>query len=171
MARQVAAGRARRARGEPIDDAERLEELDKLLAELAEASLTKPIIVEGKRDTKALRALGVEGEVIELNRGMGMLDFCEAVASTHSEAVVLTDWDAKGGKLFRSLADSLKSLDVRVDGDFRRKLARLAKKGAKDVEGVPGFVLWLVEQRDAGLKGTIERAKAVRARRLAIEDG
>ena len=154
----------------PVEDAERLEKLDKLLAELAEASLATPIIVEGKRDTKALRALGIEGTILELNVGKGVVDFCEGVARSHREVILLTDWDAKGGTLFRALADSLKSLGVKVDGDFRRELAGLAKKGAKDVEGVPGFILWLVEQDEGGLNKTIEYRKYVselREKRLA----
>lgn len=155
-----------------MEDAERLEELDKLLADMAEASLKIPIIVEGKRDTKALRALGIEGQILELNVGKGVVDFCEGVSREHRKVILLTDWDAKGGTLFRALANCLKSLDVKVDGDFRRELARLSKKGAKDVEGVPGFVLWLVEQDSAGLKTTIEYRKHVskwREKRLARE--
>ena len=153
-----------------IEDVERLEELDKLLAELAETSLAAPIIVEGKRDTKALRALGIVGEIIELNVGKGVVEFCEGVARKHRKVILLTDWDAKGGKLFRALGDCLKSLDVKADGAFRRGLARLAKKGAKDVEGVPGFILWLAEQDGAGLKTAIEHRKYVskwREKRLA----
>jgi 5S rRNA maturation endonuclease (ribonuclease M5) len=156
-----------------VEDAERLEELDKLLADMAEASLKIPIIVEGKRDTKALRALGIEGKILELNVGKGVIDFCESIAKEHRAVILLTDWDAKGGTLFRTLADSLKSLDVKVDGDYRRELARLAKKGAKDVEGVPGFILWLVEQDAAGLNTTIEHRRYVskwREKRLANEE-
>jgi 5S rRNA maturation endonuclease (ribonuclease M5) len=93
------------------------------------------------------------------------VEFCEGVARAHRAVVLLTDWDSKGGKLFRALADCFKSLGVKADGDFRRGMARLAKKGAKDVEGVPGFVLWLVEQNEAGLKTTVEYAKRVRERR------
>jgi 5S rRNA maturation endonuclease (ribonuclease M5) len=147
--------------------------LDELLAELAEASLSRPIIVEGRRDTMALRSLGVGGKVIELNRGDGIVEFCESVARTDREVILLTDWDAKGGKLFRTLAELFKSMDVKVDGDFRRELARLAKKGAKDVEGVPGFVLWLVEQGESGLNESIEYRKYAakwREKRLARQD-
>jgi 5S rRNA maturation endonuclease (ribonuclease M5) len=158
----------------PVEDFERLEELDKLLVDLAEASLAIPIIVEGKRDTKALRALGIEGTILELNVGKGVVDFCEGVSREHRKVILLTDWDAKGGTLFRALADGLKSLGVNVDGDFRRELARLSKKGAKDVEGVPGFILWLVEQDQAGLKTSIEYRKHVaklREKRLANGQG
>jgi 5S rRNA maturation endonuclease (ribonuclease M5) len=139
-----------------MDDAERLELLDKLLEDLAEASGSAPIIVEGRRDTKALRALGIDGDIVELNRGLGLVEFCEGLARRHDKVILLTDWDAKGGKLFRSLSDCFKSLGVKVDGEFRSGLARLAKKGAKDVEGVPGFLVWLIERERAGLKTTIE---------------
>ena len=154
-----------------IDDAERLESIDELVEELAEAAV--PIIVEGKRDTKALRSLGIAGEIIELNQGVGIVEFCETVARTHRKVILLTDWDAKGGKLFRALAELFKSLGVKVDGDYRRELARLAKKGSKDVEGVPGYVLWLVEQGESGLNASIEYRKYVvkrRERRLAHEN-
>ena len=139
-----------------MDDSERLEKLGKLLDELDEASKEMPVIVEGKRDRKALRALGIDGEIIELNVGKSIVDFCEGVARSHDEVVLMTDWDAKGGRLFKQLADCFKTMDVKVRGEFRSEMARLAKKGAKDVEGLPGFLVWLTEKDAAGLGPNIE---------------
>ncbi|MBI5001223.1 MAG: hypothetical protein HZB92_06850 [Euryarchaeota archaeon] len=146
-----------------MDDAERLEKLEALIERLLDASEAKPIIVEGKKDSRALETLGFSSNIIELNAGLSILSFCERIASKHREIIVLTDWDRKGGRLFRQLADCFKSLDVAVDGKFRSDMAHLAKKGAKDVEGLPGFIRWLRETRDAGLRTALEY------RRMAME--
>jgi len=146
-----------------MDDAERLEALEALVERLLDASMAKLIIVEGKKDSRALASLGVAQNVVELNVGLSILSFCEKTALKHREVIVLTDWDRKGGRLFRQLADSFKSLGVAVDGRFRSDMAHLAKKGAKDVEGLPGFIRWLREARDAGPKAALEH------RRMALK--
>lgn len=153
-----------------MDDAERLELLDVLLEKLKDASEETPIIVEGKRDRSALKALGIDKNVVELNVGKSIVGFCEEIAKGHREVVVLTDWDAKGGRLFKQLAECFKTMDVKVRGEFRAELARLAKKGAKDVEGLPGFIAWLTSRDEAGLGTAIEYRQYVakwREKRLA----
>jgi len=153
-----------------VDDSERLEKLDGLLEKLREASREMPVIVEGRRDTTALRALGVDGKVLELNVGKSIVGFCEQVTREHREVVLMTDWDAKGGRLFRKLWDCFKTMDVKVHGELRSEMARLAKKGAKDVEGLPGFLVWLMERDAAGLETAIEyRQYAAKWREKRLE--
>ena len=153
-----------------MEDAERLEKLDELLDKLKEASRGMPIIVEGRRDTTALRALGIEGKILELNVGKSIVSFCEGVSLEHGEVILMTDWDAKGGRLFRQIWDCFRTMDVKVRGEFRSDLARLAKKGAKDVEGLPGFLVWLMERDAAGLGTTIEyRQYAAKWREKRLE--
>ena len=144
-----------------MDDAERLERLEALVEKLLDASAMTPIIVEGKKDSRALSSLGITDNVIELNAGLSILSFCERLALEHREVVVLTDWDRKGGRLFRQLSDCFRSLGVTVDGKLRSDMAHLAKKGAKDVEGLPGFMRRLREMKDAGLKTTLEYRRMV----------
>jgi 5S rRNA maturation endonuclease (ribonuclease M5) len=123
-----------------LDPDETLEGLTELLDELDKASITNPIIVEGIRDKEALQELGVNGQIIVLNDGTSILNTCERLSEKWHMAIILTDWDRKGGQLARMLMDALESCDMKHDTKFRAKLSRLAKKEIKDVESLPGFI-------------------------------
>ena len=123
-----------------LDPDETLDGLIELLDELDKASSTNPIIVEGPRDKEALLKLGISGHIIVLNDGSSILNTCERLAEKWHLAIILTDWDRKGGQLARLLMDALEACDMKHDTVFRAKLSRLAKKEIKDVESLPGFV-------------------------------
>lgn len=123
-----------------IDEAERLEKLEKLVADLVERSASEPIIVEGSRDVRALREIGVEGIVRPVNTGVGIINFCEALAAEHDKFIILTDWDRKGGQIAHRLEIGFESVDVRYDTQIRAKMAMLSKKEIKDVESLPSYL-------------------------------
>lgn len=123
-----------------ISEAERLEKLEKIVDELIERSHDEPIIVEGSRDVKALRDLGVDGMIRAVNTGSSIVNFCEALSSEHGRFIILTDWDRKGGQIAHQLERGLESCDVKHDLSPRANIARLTKKEIKDVEGLPGFI-------------------------------
>jgi len=99
-----------------------------------------PIIVEGRKDLKALALLGITKNVITLSMGLSMVAFTEAISRRFKKAVILTDWDRKGGQLARMLKDGLMTNGVQVNDNFRTQLVILSKKEAKDIEGLPRFV-------------------------------
>ncbi len=117
-------------------DREILETLD----ELRELSLRVPVIVEGKKDGEALRKLGVRGTLIRMHSGPSVFHLCEALAQEYNEAIILTDWDRRGGQLSRLLREGLAANDVRTNTEIRARLARLCKKEIKDVEGLKRLV-------------------------------
>ena len=119
---------------------ERIEELRATLDELAEANLTKPILVEGKRDVEALRELGCLGEILVLHAGDHIIEVADRIARTHREVVLLTDWDRKGGQLARLVQDNLRGR-VKLDTELRKRLARFA--AVKDVESLPSHLRML----------------------------
>lgn len=119
---------------------ERDQEILHTLDELREASHRLPVIVEGKKDRRALRGLGLRGKIIRLQNGSPVFELCEVIAREHSEVVILTDWDRRGGQLCRLLREGLGANDVRYNIDFRARLARLTRKEIKDVEGLPALV-------------------------------
>ncbi len=123
-----------------MDPAETLDTLLTLFEELDEMSVTVPIIVEGRKDREALRKLGIMGEIVVLNDGFSILGTCESLALGWDKAIILTDWDRKGGHLARVLMDSLEACDMGHDTDLRAKISRLAKKEVKDVEGLPRLI-------------------------------
>lgn len=128
-----------------MDPRDTLEKLLKLFEELAEVSMEIPVIVEGRYDRKALEELGVRGQIVVLNDGQSVLGTCEILSEQHKSAIILTDWDHKGGQLARLLMDALESCDMKFDKDFRAKISYLTKKETKDVEGLPNLVRRLRE--------------------------
>jgi dTMP kinase len=119
---------------------ERLERLEKLVEELHYRSLDTPIVVEGLRDVAALKKLGVTKNVVPLNKGSSVIAFSEDIAKEFSKAVILTDWDRKGGHLARLLLEALTGTDVKVDTDIRAKIVMLSKKEIRDIESLPSLL-------------------------------
>jgi dTMP kinase len=113
---------------------DRYEKLLRVLESLVEKNEDAPIIVEGERDVKALRALGLEGPILALHRGVPILRFCEDLAAGHRHAVILTDWDLKGGRLAKALREGLAATGVRYDDAIRARLAVLCRGVITEVE-------------------------------------
>jgi len=119
---------------------ERLEELEKLFEELEELSETTPVIVEGARDVAALKRMGITKNVIALHKGVSIFSFCEDLSRRSSVAIVLTDWDRRGGMLARMLRDGLKANGVETNDYIRTRIVILSKKEIKDIESMPTFI-------------------------------
>ena len=104
-----------------------------------------PIVVEGKRDKLALRALGFEGPIELFNRGW---DLSRIVAYFYDNygtrntidggppIILLMDWDRTGGQIQNSLRERLNSLDVPIDETLRNVLLRL-----KQIVGGNGLIV------------------------------
>ncbi|MFP4170984.1 MAG: hypothetical protein ACLFUV_08195 [Methanomassiliicoccales archaeon] len=90
--------------------------------------------------------LGVGGEVKHVQSGGGLLKVAEELAAEDKDAIILTDWDRKGGQLCRLLKNALKANGVRFDTSQRARLVRMSKKEIKDVESLPAFMSKLVSE-------------------------
>ena len=105
--------------------------------------INSPVIVEGKRDTKALRNLGFGGIIIELNDGHSLLSTVENIAhkfGRRSKFVVLTDWDRTGEILAKQLKEYGESCDLIPNLRIRQKLSILSSKEITCIEELPTFV-------------------------------
>ena len=71
------------------------QEFEKGLFELIEENKKIPIIVEGDKDVFSLRKLGISGQIITINSGLSIIDFCDKIANKYKEIILLTDWDKK----------------------------------------------------------------------------
>ena len=120
-------------------DTERYERLLEVLEELSEVNSHTPVIVEGRRDSEALRELGLRGDIIAYNTGLSMHEFSESVLQRHGRVVLLMDWDSTGQKLQDRLARELAG-HWEEHESFRRLLRVLCQKEIKDMEGVPGLI-------------------------------
>ncbi len=109
------------------------------------------VVVEGERDRRSLRRLGLGGSVVLVHRG----DSLAAVAhrlTQHSERVItLTDWDREGGRLAHRLKEFLEAESLSFDLDYRRRLARILRGELVHVEGLYGWARRLAEARGAPL--------------------
>ncbi len=119
---------------------ERLEQLEKILQDLEYLSENSPIIVEGVMDRNALKRLGITKNVIPLNKGKSIFAFCEEISRSSKQAVILTDWDRRGGQLARMLKDGLEANGVKVNDTARMQIVILSKKEVKDIESLPTFI-------------------------------
>lgn len=122
-----------------MDYEELREDLERVLDDLIEKNLTVPVIVEGEYDRRALRELGLRGDIRVLNRGNSVLALCESIGREHAAAIILTDWDVRGGRIARHLRDALTATGVRFDDELRARLTVLCRKDIKDVESLHRF--------------------------------
>ncbi len=114
-----------------------VEEVELALDELVEENISTPVIVEGKKDQRALRKLGLTGEIITINKGMSLSDFSDWISERYNEVILLSDWDRRGGSLCRRLKELLKGR-VKYDVMFRQRLSKYAM--IKKVEGLPSWL-------------------------------
>ncbi len=94
------------------------------------------IIVEGAKDVKSLRNLGVEGEIIVFS---GYSSTADAVGRRN--AIILTDDDPKGREIERGLMRVLQTYGRVPDVEIKRKIFLNIKKDISTVEELYSFVL------------------------------
>jgi len=98
-----------------------------------------PIIVEGIKDVKALKSLGVEGDIQKISGGNSLLNFVERLTGKR-QIIVLTDFDRAGGELAKFIIKHAKTLGIEPVTEFRDKLKLLVRKNVKDIEGLAKFL-------------------------------
>src|SRR5438093_13055482 len=113
------ARRPLRIYGESLDQAEVYSELVATIQDLVDANMTVPVIVEGERDEKSLRELGLSGEIVRLNSGMPIFNLAESIGRRTKDAIIRTDWDPRGAVLCRILRSAPRADQVRYDTALR----------------------------------------------------
>ena len=99
---------------------------------LLNSQVDSVVIVEGKRDSAALKKLGYSGKVLVLHKFGGMIKFVDYVAK-YQRLIILLDGDRKGryltGKIIKQLQHRTK-----VDLSFKRKLVSITKGKIRFIE-------------------------------------
>ncbi|HUL39607.1 MAG TPA: toprim domain-containing protein [Methanomassiliicoccales archaeon] len=149
------------------DPEETLEELTVILDQLKERSHEEVVLVEGHKDRAALTVLGVDGEVWQIQGPSPIFSTAERLSSEGKPAIILTDWDRKGGQLARLLREALRANGVRYDDDLRMRLVLLVKADIKDIESLPAFFTRLVSLAQ---NSEMERKSKIIRDRKARED-
>ena len=116
------------------------ERIQELFEELRLLNESIPIIVEGRNDEEALREIGVRGEIIRLNIGHSILNFCEEISRHNDEVIILPDWDVKGEQLFNKLRQNFKYNNVKTVKKFWRDFKRFCSKEIHQVEYLTKFL-------------------------------
>jgi 5S rRNA maturation endonuclease (ribonuclease M5) len=100
----------------------KFEYIKDILDELLELSLEIPIIVEGKKDEKALRDMGIIGKILKVQTSPSVLELCEGVARDHKAVVLFTDIDSAGKRIGRLVKKYLTDKGVKVNDNIAKKL-------------------------------------------------
>ncbi|OYT28346.1 topoisomerase [Thermoplasmatales archaeon ex4572_165] len=116
---------------------ESLDVVEQTIQELIIRNHTIPIIVEGKKDKISLQNLGIKGEIIIYNKGKSLTDFCDWIAKSNAEVIILTDWDRRGGMLCHRMMELFNGR-VAYDTAFREIFAKHTM--IKTVEGMDSWL-------------------------------
>ncbi|MCX8069398.1 MAG: hypothetical protein N2738_02715 [Thermodesulfovibrionales bacterium] len=126
-----------------FEELQRAERILEILYELYLCSKNSPIIVEGKKDREALRRLGIDGEILSINNGKSIYDFCESIIDRYDTAILLTDWDVKGESIFKSISSNLSGMWESYSS-IRENIKILCQKDIKDIESLPALLFRLL---------------------------
>jgi len=104
------------------------------LKEEAEGSA---IIVEGKRDKKALRFLGLDEDYVLVNgeHRVPIVEQCERIRDSYERAILFVDIDRAGNALAKKLRHHLSQMGVKLVEKYRISL--LKKLDTEQVEHIP----------------------------------
>ncbi len=100
------------------------------------------VIVEGKRDSKALRKLGFVGRIEEFHRFGGMINFADSVAQ-YDNIIILFDGDRKG-KYLTGKTIQLLERRTNVDLTFKKRLTSITKGKIRFIEQLVCYESYLV---------------------------
>jgi 5S rRNA maturation endonuclease (ribonuclease M5) len=122
---------------------DRLEKIQKIITKLAEDSGNgKPIVVEGKKDEKALKDLGVNGAIVTVKTGGK--SFLEAIAEIESlganEVILLLDFDRRGKEGTKRLQENLERANIKVNLRFWREIHGLVGREVQCIESLASYL-------------------------------
>ena len=100
------------------------------------------VVVEGKRDSNALKKLGYDGKILEFHKFGGMVNFADIVAE-QKRLIILFDRDKKGRTLTRKTIQLLQRR-TKIDLSFKRKLTTITKGKIMFVEQLVCYESYLV---------------------------
>jgi 5S rRNA maturation endonuclease (ribonuclease M5) len=93
------------------------------------------VIVEGKRDSSALRKLGFLGIVLEFHNFGGLVKFADSVAK-YENVIILLDGDRKGRYLTGRIIEQLQHR-TKIDLSFKKKLVSITKGKIRFIQMLP----------------------------------
>ena len=98
------------------------------------------VLVEGRRDEIALRALGFTGPIEKLNRGWPVEKIIAYIDEKYESCILLMDWDRTGGRLQKKIVESMTGLEINVSDELRQVLSKAMKPDTRCVEDLTSFL-------------------------------
>ncbi|MBL7160427.1 MAG: toprim domain-containing protein [Candidatus Aenigmarchaeota archaeon] len=106
-------------------------DIEKILEELKE----RTVIVEGKKDVRSLKELGIDS--IPINR-RPLIDVVQGLEK-EKEVVILTDFDREGKRLCAKLLTLLQSRRIKTSRRLRNMIRGFGKTRIEDFKGIESF--------------------------------
>jgi 5S rRNA maturation endonuclease (ribonuclease M5) len=116
------------------------------------------VVVEGERDRRSISRLGWPGPIVAVHRGRTLSETAQALVAGHRRVILLTDWDAEGGHLAHRLREFLEAERIRLDWEWRRRLAVALRGEVVHVEGLHRWARRHAERRGLPLEALLARA-------------
>jgi len=110
---------------------EEIQDLKKFII-LLNSKIGSAVIVEGKRDSSALKKIGYSGTILEFHRFRGLRKFVDSV-SEYKSLILLLDGDRKGRYLTAKIVHQLERRN-RIDLSFKKKLVAITKGKIRFIE-------------------------------------
>lgn len=95
------------------------------------------VVVEGKRDSAALKMLGYEQKILEFHSFGGLTKFADSV-SHHRCLIILFDSDRRGRYLTRRVIEQLERR-TRIDLSYKKKLNEITRGRVRMIEEVSRY--------------------------------
>lgn len=108
----------------------------------SEINVDSLLIVEGERDIRALREIGIACNIIAIkSSGKRISDIIDEIISTGSkEIILLMDFDRRGRELTKHIVESLKAARIKVDISFWREIHNILSNDIKDIESLATYI-------------------------------
>lgn len=122
---------------------EKQEKIAKILDALAEKSAKGiPIVVEGKKDLRALRSFDIDGPVITVKTGgKSLFAAISEIEATHAPIVILLlDFDRRGREATYQIKKSLEWAKINPNLKFWYDFRSLLSRDVQSVEGLPSYL-------------------------------
>ncbi len=97
------------------------------------------ILVEGKRDKRALKKVGVRSEIVRISQ-KNMYNITLRLIKKEKKIIILTDFDTEGTALFKKYRRELEFLGASIDTSYYRQLKFHLKKFIKGIEEIDTFL-------------------------------
>jgi 5S rRNA maturation endonuclease (ribonuclease M5) len=123
-----------------------MEKVQLLIEELAtDAAKGCLIIVEGQKDCRALRRLGINGKILTAKTSKkSFLDLtAEIERRPGPQVILLLDFDRRGKELTKRLVQHLETMRIKTNKDYWKELQVLIGRDVKDIEGIPTYLITL----------------------------